>query len=103
MKQITLFYIPTPDKNTSEEIACDLLEKKLIACANIIDANSVYQFKNKLNKNAESLLLIKTFNENVEPIMEYLEKVHPYEIPLIGHYNMNVNDKYFSWMKEQIL
>lgn len=102
MKEITIFYIPTPDKSSAEKIACDLIDRRLISCANIIEGHSIYNWGGKLSKNDESLLLAKTFVENTDAVLDYVERTHPYETPLIGHYNMKVNSKYFEWMKEQI-
>ena len=36
MKNIKFFYITTPNKKEAEQIAKKLLDKKLIACANVI-------------------------------------------------------------------
>lgn len=103
MKQITIFYIPTPNRKVAEEIACDLLDKKLIACANIVDSGSIYVWEDEVQRENEALLLVKAFNENVDAIHEHVEKIHPYKTPLIGHYACNVNDAYFAWMKTVVL
>ena len=48
MKNIKFFYITAPNKKEAEKIAKKLLDKKLIACANVISkVNSYFAWKTK--------------------------------------------------------
>lgn len=102
-REIALFYVPMPNRKVAQEVACDLLEKKLIACANVVASNSYFHWNNTLNNHDEHLLLIKTVAENINPVIEYIEAKHPYEIPLIGHHLLQVNKKYHDWIQQQLL
>lgn len=102
-QEIALFYIPVPSKEVAQEIACDLIEKKLIICANIVASNSFFHWNDNLTNKDEILLLIKTVTENINPVREYIEANHPYETPLIAHYLMQVNKKYYDWAKDQLI
>ena len=49
MKNIKFFYIIAPNKKEAERIATKLLDKELIACANVIsNVNSYFVWKNKI-------------------------------------------------------
>lgn len=103
IKEIIIFYVPMPDKKSAQDLACILLEKKLIGCGNIVESNSYFNWEDKLNNQNEILLLAKTVKENLHPVMEFIEANHPYEVPLIGHQVMGVNSKYHDWISKQLI
>ncbi len=73
-----------PDRPCSEQIAKDLIAKKLAACVNIVPAvTSVYEWQGELNLDQENLLLIKS-NSSLYPDLEKaISSQHPYELPEI--------------------
>ena len=57
MKNIKFFYITTPNKKEAKQIAQKLLDKKLIACANVIsNVNSYFVWKNKVQNSKEIII-----------------------------------------------
>ena len=61
MKNIKFFYITAPNKKEAEKIARKLLDKKLIACANVIsNVNSYFVWKNKMQNSKEIIICGKT-------------------------------------------
>ncbi len=99
MNDIVLIYIPTPSRNIARKIAKDLLEQKLIVCANIFPIESLYWWKGKIEESKELVLLVKTTNVNFEKVRCEVEKIHPYETPAIIKIPASANDKYFQWIK----
>ena len=60
MKNIKFFYITAPNKREAEKIAKKLLNKKLIACANVIsNVNSYFVWKNKTQNSKEIIICVK--------------------------------------------
>lgn len=47
-------YIANPTRKEAERIARHLLKKRLIACANVFSAESLYQWKGKIEKTKDS-------------------------------------------------
>jgi len=58
-----------------------LLNKKLIACANIFTINSIYRWQKKIVDDKEVVLLSKTLAKNWPKIKKEVLKIHPYELP----------------------
>ena len=71
----------TPEKD-AEKIASELVESRSCACVNIISGvTSIYHWQGKLEKERESILLMKTENGKEGQIEEVLKGIHPYELP----------------------
>ena len=67
MKNIKFFYIIASNKKEAEKIAKKLLNKKLIACANIIsNVHSYFVWKNKVQNSKEIVICGKTTSTNQE-------------------------------------
>ncbi|MHA1768297.1 MAG: divalent-cation tolerance protein CutA [Candidatus Thorarchaeota archaeon] len=84
----------------AEEIALSLVKKRLCACVNILPkVLSYYYWKGEIEKDAESLLLIKTEEEMKEPLLEALRSVHPYDMPefIVVPVNWGASE-YLDWI-----
>lgn len=97
-----IVYITCKNKAQAAKIAKTLLEKKLIACANIIKSTSLYKWKNKLQKEKEHILLAKTENNKFSKIKTLVKQMHSYEIPCILKINTTSNKEYANWLKAQL-
>jgi periplasmic divalent cation tolerance protein len=97
--KIILVYITNPTKKEAEKVANFLLDKKLIACANIFPIKSFYWWKGKKEKGNEFVLIGKTLENNFEKIKKETEKVHSYKTPCILNIPATANEKYYKWMK----
>ena len=84
MKNIKFFYITASDKREAEKIAKKLLNRKLIACANIIsNVNSYFVWKNKIQSSKEIIICGKTISKNQKKIINEVKKLHSYSVPCI--------------------
>ena len=77
--------ITTPNQETSEVIANTLLEKKLVACVNMVGSIlSFYNWEGDINRDEEMLLIVKSRAELFESdLIPAVRAVHPYEVPEI--------------------
>ncbi len=74
--------VTAPDAKTGAEIARDLLERRLVACANIIPGiRSLYWWKGQLEESDEVLLLLKARKEDVSAAANRVRDLHPYDVP----------------------
>lgn len=95
-------YITNPTEEEAKKIARHLLEKKLIACANIFPISSLYWWKGKIADEKEVVVIAKTLEENFEKVKEEVKKIHPYSVPAIIKIPVSSNKKYFDWLKGEI-
>ena len=95
-------YITNPTKREARKIAKFLLEKRLIACANIFPIESLYWWKRKIENEKEFVLIAKTTKENFEKVKKEVEKIHSYSIPCIVKIPVSSDKKYFDWLKGEI-
>lgn len=95
-------YITNPTKEEARKIARHLLEKKIIACANIFPIDSLYWWENKIADENEFVLIIKTKEENFEKVKNEVENIHSYTIPCIVKIPVSSNEKYYDWLKKEV-
>ena len=97
MKGYILVLTTIDDKNKAKEIARFLVEKKVAACVNIIEGNSFYMWKGKIEESRECLLFIK--GKSFAEIEKKIKEVHPYEIPEIIQLEISKgNEEYLRWI-----
>ena len=83
-----------------ESIAAKLVDKKLAACVNIIpQITSIYQWKNKINRDDEFLLIIKAVDYLEHDVYDIIRVNHSYEVPEIITLDIkNIDKKYSEWL-----
>lgn len=70
------------DEDTGVELARSLLERRLVACVNIVPgARSLYRWKGRLEDEREVVLIMKTRADRFEFLAAAVDALHPYEEP----------------------
>lgn len=99
---LVIAYIPCGSKAEAKKIAEALVKEKLAACANIVASDSIFEWKGKLEKTKEWIVLAKTLPEKFDKLKKRVEKLHPYETPCIAAIPIvDINEGYFNWVKKQ--
>ena len=95
-----VYFITTPDKKTALELANVLVKKKIVACANIIEnITSVYWWEDKINTDQECIMVVKTVKNQSDTLIEYVQNIHPYEVPECIGINIAKGSKpYQQWI-----
>lgn len=79
---VSMIYSTTSNYDEAHRIASKVVESKLAACVNIIPSiRSVYRWQDNIEEDDESMLVIKTTDENVEPLIKKIEELHSYDVP----------------------
>jgi periplasmic divalent cation tolerance protein len=101
MKAVLLL-TTTSSVATAKTLAKKLLKQKLAACISFREGFvSFYEWKGKLEKQKETLVLIKSSRANLTRLEEAIKKVHPYDNPEILTIPISrVSSEYARWMKE---
>ena len=95
-----LVYVTFKNQEEADKICDVLLNKKLIACANIFPINSKYIWKGKMINDSEYLGFLKTNKKNYKKVESEIKKIHSYKIPCILRINSKANVEYDNWCKE---
>jgi periplasmic divalent cation tolerance protein len=98
---VVLITIPT-DKGL--ELANHIVENKLGACVNVVpEVNSIYWWKGNIERDRESLLVIKTSVQKLEELIKEVKKVHPYTVPeIIALPILGGNEDYLRWIDDSL-
>ena len=93
-----------PSTEEGEKIASKLVENKLAACVNILPKmKSIYRWENKINKEEEFLLIIKTAEYLELDVYDFIRNNHSYEVPEIITLSIkNIDKKYSEWLNSSI-
>ncbi|MCB0394129.1 MAG: divalent-cation tolerance protein CutA [Bdellovibrionales bacterium] len=101
---LVLGYITCANSKEANYIAFKLVEKELIACANVIDSiSSIYKWEGAIVEDKESLLLVKTKKANIDLVSTEVRKLHSYKTPCIVFYDSLVTEpNYLNWAHSTI-
>lgn len=97
--------LSTCPQGEAEALASFLVESRLAACVNIVPVvTSVYRWEGKLQKEPESLLVIKCPKGTAKAAMKALVERHTYDVPEVivlavkgGH------PEYLNWVVTSVL
>lgn len=79
-----LIWCPFPDPETARTIAGQLLDARLVACANILGpVESHFVWQGERGIASETGVLFKTTAGLLDDAVERLGKLHPYDTPAI--------------------
>jgi periplasmic divalent cation tolerance protein len=96
-----IIYITHPDLKTAKKIAGELLERRLIACANYFPIESAYWWQGKVEHSKEIVSLVKTSSKNWVKVKAAVEQLHPYDTPCIIKIEAEANNDYEKWIKTE--
>ena len=92
--------VTASDKQEAEVIAQNLLEEKLIACANIVNpVSSLFYWAGKIDYANETLILMKSHRDLFEQICRKVKSLHSYEVPeIIALPIIAGSNSYLEWI-----
>jgi periplasmic divalent cation tolerance protein len=98
-----LVYLTTPDMQIGEGIANALIERRLAACVNLTPVHSIYRWEGQINREDETLLIVKTRADLFETqFLPAVQELHPYQVPeIIALPIMMGAAGYLRWIDEE--
>lgn len=87
-------------QSEAARIAEELLERRLAACVNIVGRiQSFYLWHEKLQRDEEFLMIIKTCRAKVEQVREAVRELNSYELPEFITLSVESgSDEYLRWL-----
>lgn len=102
MPEYCLIYVTTPNLSSARRIAESLLEKRLVACANIFPIKSIFRWKGKIESAEEFSVILKTRAGLAKDCEREIKKIHPYEIPCIIQIPITEgNPDFLNWVSQE--
>jgi periplasmic divalent cation tolerance protein len=104
MSQIRACVVMTTvsNKEQAEKLARTVLEARLAACVQIQDITSYYWWDEKINRDAEQLLFLKTTADKYQALEAHLIANHSYDTPEILRLPVEAGfEKYLNWMQSE--
>ena len=84
MSEFRIVLVTVSGVEEAERIANLLIGAGLAPCVNIIPSVvSVYEWKGKMNRDEEALMVVKTSGPMFKQVRELVEKNHSYDVPEI--------------------
>jgi len=102
---VKLIYATTSSKEEAEQIAETVVSEKLAACANIFDdITSIFEWEDKLCRENEAVLILKTSEERVDALTERIKQLHSYDCPCIVALPIEGgNPDFLSWIAKNTI
>ncbi len=89
----------------AQQIGRALVERKLVACANILQApvRSIYRWKGKVDVATEVLLILKSSRSRFGAIDSAIRNMHSYEMPEIIALPIAAGSRnYLDWISRSV-
>ena len=88
----------------AEWIGREVVDRGLAACVNILPSmTSIYRWRGEVEKNEETLMLLKTTDERFEALREAIVSLHSYELPEVIALRIEAGHKpYLAWLEESV-
>ncbi|MDO9042306.1 MAG: divalent-cation tolerance protein CutA [Desulfocapsaceae bacterium] len=88
----------------AEKMAAALLEKRLVACAQISGpVSSSYWWQGKVVSSEEYLLVMKSDESLYDELEQFIRELHPYETPeIIATVITHLSEDYRQWLENEL-
>jgi periplasmic divalent cation tolerance protein len=104
MENIVQLSTTTEARGDAEKLAELLLQRRLVACAQISGPiSSHYRWQGELRQSEEFTLRVKTTEKLAETVMEAIVNNHPYQLPeVVGKVITLSSGAYREWVADQL-
>jgi len=101
-KKMMLVYVVCASEKEAEKIASAAVKERLAACANYWPCRSVFEWKGRLEKQKEAILVLKTTGGKLKPLVRRMKQLHSYELPCICWWKEHADSPYENWVGKQV-
>lgn len=96
-------FMTAPSREAAERIARDLVDSRLVACANVVSGvHSVYRWRGAVEEADEALTVLKFRAADLEAVGRRIQELHPYEVPEFVALRIEAGlPSYLNWIVEE--
>jgi periplasmic divalent cation tolerance protein len=100
-EKYSLIYTVFPDAEQAKKVARVLVQKKLVACCNILPAHTaIYEWQGQMCEESEVIMLAKTISTNFGATQAQILELHSYETPCVLEIALaNVAPEFAKWIE----
>ncbi|MBZ0320782.1 MAG: divalent-cation tolerance protein CutA [Anaerolineae bacterium] len=104
MSDYLVVLVTANSEEQARKIAGELLEKRLIACANLIPVRSLFIWQDQVQDEAEVLMIIKATHAIFkDKLQAEIKRLHSYEVPeIIGMPIVIGSVEYLKWIGDNV-
>jgi len=101
---IRLCLMTCPSLEVARSVARDLLERRLVACVNLVpQITSLYWWEGAIQEDSEVLLVAKSHADRIAEITQLLPQIHPYQVPELVVLPIEKGlPAYLQWVAESV-
>jgi len=105
MSDVIVVFITTATGEEAARLAELLVGARLAACVQILPKiESVYRWKDQVQREAEVLLLVKTTSDRFDELERQIRAIHSYETPeILAVQASAISDPYRKWLEDSVL
>jgi periplasmic divalent cation tolerance protein len=101
---VRVLYSTFPSHKEAEAVAAELLDRNLIACANLFgEVRSVFRWEGKVASETEVIMIAKTAAEKLDEAISQLTQLHSYDCPCVTSWPVTAgNAEYLNWVGDEV-
>jgi periplasmic divalent cation tolerance protein len=105
MSEAVVVFMTAANADEARRIADRLVEAQLAACVQILpEIESVYRWKNEVQRETEVLLLAKTTDDRFDELEQEVRAMHSYETPeIVAVPVTGVSAPYRAWLLDSMV
>ena len=99
-----IVYITASNAEEAKDLAEAILKERLAACANVVErVESIYWWKGKLERDNESLIILKTQESKFDELAARVKELHSYENPeIVAVPILKGSSDYLGWIDDEV-
>ena len=103
-EQVLIILVTVINRKEAVRIGEKMVYMKLAACANVIPGiQSIYQWKGKVTKAQEVLLILKSTKSRYHALEKAIKTMHAYEVPEIIALSLTEGfEAYIGWVRSEV-
>ena len=103
MTEMLIVFTSFANEADATRVTRALIEERLIACANLLPARSLYRWKGAVEDQAETVTMMKTRKQDWTALLSRLHELHPYETPECVAVRVAAGaPRYMAWLEESL-
>jgi periplasmic divalent cation tolerance protein len=95
-------YVTVPTA-AAADLARTLVDRRLAACVNRVDCQSVYRWDDEIHADDETILLAKTTADRYDDLERCIADRHPHDVPCVERFDeADVLDGFADWRADAV-